>query len=66
MNWLDFIKVMLVDEHAAMAKYKMAAELAPNPKIKEIFEQLRYEEGVHVSVLEKEAEALKKIMEKEG
>lgn len=61
MDWATFLEVMLVDEHAARAKYKMASELASDTRVKEIFEQLRYEEEVHVSILEKEIAALKKL-----
>ncbi len=61
MDWIKFLQVMLLDEHTARAKYKMVADMATDARIKEVFEQLRYEEEVHVSILEKEIEALKKI-----
>ena len=61
MDWTTFLEVMLIDEHAAQAKYKMVSELATDARIKEIFDQLKYEEEVHVSILEKELAALKKM-----
>ena len=61
MDWAHFLEIMLVDEHGARAKYKLASDLATDSRIKGIFEQLRYEEEVHVSILEKEIAALKKI-----
>jgi len=62
-DWATFLKVMLVDEHAARAKYRVASEKATDPRIKEILDQLKYEEEVHVSILEKGIAALKKISE---
>jgi len=66
MDWAAFLEVMLVDEHAARAKYKMASALATDPRVKEVFDQLQYEEEVHVSILEKEVAALKKLAGEKG
>lgn len=52
-DWLDFIDIMALDEKAAKAKYKQAGKIATDPKIKELFMKLAYEEDVHLAVLSK-------------
>jgi rubrerythrin len=53
MNWRQFIRIMKIDERAALAKYKAAARSAKNPAISEVFDKLAYEEQVHIDVLER-------------
>ncbi len=59
MDWLNFIRVMIVDERGAIAKYQLAAAQADDPKIKALFEQLRDEERMHIAILEQHEERLK-------
>ncbi len=59
MDWLNFIKVMIVDERGAVAKYQLAAAQANDPKLKALFEQFRDEEKVHIAILEQQEERLK-------
>jgi rubrerythrin len=61
MDWIDFIRVMLIDEEAARAKYKRVVRMAKDPKVKRVFEQLAYEEEVHMAVLKKEEARLKEL-----
>jgi rubrerythrin len=63
MDWLNFIKVMIVDERGAIAKYQIAAAKADDPKIKALFEQLRDEEKVHIDILEQHEERLKSLLD---
>jgi rubrerythrin len=60
MDWLDFIKVMIVDEKGAKAKYGVAATKAADPALKAMFRELQDEEEVHVQIHEGKLEALKK------
>ncbi len=53
MDWLDFIEIVLLDEKASKAKYKAAEKMADDPKLKELFSKLAYEEDVHMAVLQK-------------
>ncbi|MBI4288448.1 MAG: hypothetical protein HY671_08490 [Chloroflexi bacterium] len=53
MDWLDFIDIMVLDEKAAKAKYKQAGRIATDPRIKELFRKLAYEEDIHMAVLQK-------------
>ena len=53
MDWLDFIEIMVLDEKAAKAKYTQVSNIATDPKIKELFKKLAYEEDVHMAVLQK-------------
>ncbi len=60
MDWLNFIKVMIVDEKGAIAKYQLAAAQADDdPQLKALFEQLKEEEKVHIAILEQHEERLK-------
>jgi len=34
MDWLNFLKVMMVEEKAAMEKYQLAVDVADDPAIK--------------------------------
>ena len=58
MNWRQFIRVMMIDEKAALAKYKIAAKSAKSQAIKEVFEKLAYEEEMHIAVLDNFAKDL--------
>ncbi len=62
MDWLNFLKVMAVDEKAARDKYQMAAELAETDELKAVFERLRDEEAFHVEYLEGEYAKLAKLL----
>jgi rubrerythrin len=63
-GWEIFLKAMEIEEKGAMAKYKLAAELAENQKLKELFERLAEEEAFHAQYLQGEYERL--IKAKEG
>ncbi len=60
MDWLDFIKVMIVDEKGAKAKYGVAATKAADSELKAMFQELQDEEEIHIQILEGKLEALKK------
>jgi rubrerythrin len=66
MDWLNFLKIMAMEEHAARAKYQLAMDLAEDPDLKRFFERLRDEEAFHAQFLEGEHEKLeKKLRESE-
>lgn len=54
MNWADFLKIMIMEEQAAQAKYELAAAQTEDLTLKNIFERLQYEESVHADLLESE------------
>lgn len=54
MNWDEFFKAMIAEEHAAYAKYGAAAEQAGDPALKKLLEQFQYEESIHADILEQE------------
>jgi rubrerythrin len=62
MDWLNFLKVMAIEERAARDKYQLAANLADDPKIKAVFERLRDEEAFHADFLEGEYARLEKAL----
>jgi len=66
MDWLNFLKVMVVDEQAARAKYQLAVNLAEDEKLKAFFAKLRDEEAFHVQFLEGEYAKLEKRLEGMG
>jgi len=66
MDWLSFIKIMAMEEHAARAKYQLAMDLAEDPELKAFFERLRDEEAFHADFLEGEYDKLKKKLDAEG
>jgi rubrerythrin len=67
MDWLSFIKIMAMEEHAARAKYQLAMDLAEDDlELRAFFERLRDEEAFHADFLEGEYEKLKKKLEAEG
>ncbi len=65
MNWRQFIRVMKIDERGAQAKYKVAAKAAKSQAIKSIFDNLAYEEKVHIDVLERFERDLKLLLAEE-
>jgi len=54
MNWADFLRIMVMEEKAAQAKYALAASQTDDPFLKDVFEKLQYEESVHADLLENE------------
>lgn len=60
MDWLNFIKVMSIEEHAARAKYQVAVDLAEDEDLKAFFARLRDEEAFHAQFLEGEYARLEK------
>jgi len=53
-DWIGFLKVMVEDEKAAIAKYRIAVEHAESEPLKEVLEKLMHEEEFHVDFLEQE------------
>jgi rubrerythrin len=66
MDWLNFLKVMIIEEKAARDKYQLAMDLADDPNVKAIFEKLRDEEAFHANFLEGEYARLEKLLKKVG
>ena len=62
MDWLNFLKVMMVEEKGAIEKYQLAFDVADDPAIKKLFQKLRDEEAFHVEYLEGEYERLEKAL----
>jgi rubrerythrin len=60
MDWLSFLKIMAMEEHAAQAKYQLAVDMAEDQELKEFFARLRDEEAFHAQYLEGEYEKLEK------
>lgn len=60
MEWVDFLKVMIVDEKGAIAKYKHAASTAKDAGLKKMFIDMMEEEKIHVQIIEDKIEQLKK------
>ena len=60
MDWITFLQVMIEDEKAAMAKYKIAVEKADSKKLKAVLEKLMKEEAFHIDFLEQEIRRLQK------
>ncbi len=54
MDWDKFFQAMIAEEHAAYRKYDAAAAQAPDPALKELLEQFRYEESIHADILEQQ------------
>jgi len=59
-DWLNFLKIMAIEEHAAQAKYQLAMDLAKDEDLKAFFRRLRDEEAFHAQFLEGEYEKLEK------
>lgn len=66
MDWLNFLKVMMIEERAARAKYQLAVDLADNADLKAFFAKLRDEEAFHAQFLEGECAKLEKQLEAQG
>ena len=66
MDWLSFIKIMAMEEHAAQAKYQLAVDLAEDKHLKAFFAKLRDEEAFHAQFLEGEYEKLEKKLKEAG
>jgi rubrerythrin len=62
MDWLSFLKIMAMEEHAARAKYQLAMDMAEDEELKKFFQRLRDEEEFHAQFLEGEYEKLSKKM----
>jgi rubrerythrin len=61
MDWSAFLKIMIMEEQAAQAKYQLAVDLAENAEMKAFFARLRDEEAFHAQFLEGEYEKLVRI-----
>ncbi len=66
MDWLNFIKIMSIEEHAARAQYQMAVDLAEDEDLKAFFARLRDEEAFHAQFLEGEYTRLEKKLKELG
>jgi rubrerythrin len=66
MDWLSFIKIMAMEEHAARAKYQLAVDLAEDKDLKTFFGRLRDEEAFHAQFLEGEYEKLAKKLKEQA
>jgi rubrerythrin len=66
MDWLSFLKIMAMEEHAARAKYQLAVDLAEDKDLKAFFARLRDEEAFHAEFLEGEYERLEKKLKTAG
>lgn len=62
MDWLSFIKIMMMEEEAAQAKYQLAMDMAEDDDMKSFFARLRDEEEFHGQYLEGEYQKLQKRM----
>jgi rubrerythrin len=60
MDWLSFLRIMMMEEQAAQAKYQLAVDLAEDANMKAFFARLRDEEAFHAQFLEGEYEKLQK------
>lgn len=60
MDWLSFIKIMSIEEHAARAKYQLAVDLAEDEDLKAFFAKLRDEEAFHAQFLDGEYQKLER------
>jgi rubrerythrin len=66
LDWLSFLKIMAMEEHAARAKYQLAVDLAEDEDLKKFFGKLRDEEAFHAQFLEGEYEKLEKKLQRAG
>jgi rubrerythrin len=58
MDWQTFLRVMIEDERAAIAKYRVAVEKADSAPLKAVLEKLLHEEEFHVDFLQQEIRRL--------
>lgn len=61
MDWVTFLKVMIEDEKAAMAKYRMALASADSEPLKLVLEKLMNEEAFHIDFLEQEIARIQSV-----
>ena len=54
MDWITFLNVMIEDEKAAIAKYRIAVEHADSDQLSSVLEKLMHEEEFHVDFLQQE------------
>lgn len=59
-SWEVFFKMMIMEEHGAQQKYKMAQELAASPELKKLFARFAAEEEIHGQLLESELMKMEK------
>jgi rubrerythrin len=62
MDWLNFLKMMIIEEQAARDKYALAAQLSDSPELKAAFQRLRDEETFHAEVLEAQYTKLERML----
>jgi rubrerythrin len=62
-GWEIFLRAMEIEEKGAMAKYRMAADLAETKELKELFEKLAEEEAFHAQYLQGEYQRIMKAKE---
>jgi rubrerythrin len=62
-GWEIFLRAMEIEEKGAMAKYRMAADLAETKELKELFEKLAEEEAFHAQYLQGEYQRMMKAKE---
>ena len=58
MDWQTFLRVMVEDEKAAIAKYRVAVEKAESGPLKAVLEKLLHEEEFHIDFLQQEIRRL--------
>jgi rubrerythrin len=58
MDWETFLGVMIEDEKAAIAKYRIAMESAESDALRSVLAKLLHEEEFHVDFLEQEIRRL--------
>ena len=66
MDWLSFIRIMMIEEHAARAKYQLALDLAEDEELRTFFARLRDEEAFHAQFLEGQFARLEKQLQSNG
>ena len=59
-KWEMFFNMMIMEEHGAEKKYRMAEEMAVSPELKKAFAKLAAEEKFHAELLESELYKLEK------
>ena len=63
-DWLSFLKIMVIEEQAAREKYQIALDSAKDPQIRAMFEKLRDEEAFHAIILEGEYTRIEQALNK--
>jgi rubrerythrin len=62
MDWVEFLRIMEMEERAAYAKYQWAMEQTEDEDLTSILRRLRDEEAVHADYLQYERTRLEKLM----